>query len=195
MRLAVFSGKDVNGQRLVKQALSIGYDVTLLARSPEEVAIRHERLTVIWGDIRDEAAIERTLQNADAVIGMLDGVGAYGTVIVEMITRHMRQLGLQRLLLTLDKEVASTERVLEKVSVWRRIWALLFATKPKTISEVLALSRLEWTVLRDLTPKDVAAEKMDVFIYGHSSRIGARDFMLAQITNTTYLGKSVGLVA
>lgn len=193
MRLAVFSGKDMNGQRLAKQALNVGYDVTLLARSPEKVTIRHERLTVIWGDIREEAAIERTLQNADAAIGMLDGVGADGVMVTEIIAHHMRQLGLQRLLLTLDKESERAEKQKNK-SLWQRIGTLLFVSEPETVSEVLTRSQLDWTILRDIAPRDVAAEKMDVFVYGHSSRVGARDFMLAQVTNTTYLGKSVGLV-
>lgn len=194
MRLAIVSGEDKHGLRLARQALIIGYDVTLLARSPEEVTIRHSSLTVVWGKLQDEAAIEKTLRGADAVIGVLDGVGADGVAVTDKITRHMHQLGLQRLLLTLDKEVdiAANERY---ESVWQRLYALFFGTSPKTVRDILTASHLEWTVLRDISPHEVKSEPTDVFIYGHSSGAGARDFMLAQLTNTTYLCKSIGLVA
>lgn len=158
------------------------------------MTIRHSSLTVVWGKLQDEAAIEKTLRGADAVIGVLDGVGADGVAVTDKITRHMHQLGLQRLLLTLDKEVdiAANERY---ESVWQRLYALFFGTSPKTVRDILTASHLEWTVLRDISPHEVKSEPMDVYIYGHSSGAGARDFMLAQLTNTTYLCKSIGLVA
>ena len=72
MKLSIFGGTGRTGRVLVRQALEARHDVRVLARRPavlEELA--HDRLSVVEGDVRDEAAMAEALAGAEAALSTL----------------------------------------------------------------------------------------------------------------------------
>lgn len=51
MKIVVFGATGGAGRELVSQALQAGHEVTAVARDPASVSVRHERLTVVQGDV------------------------------------------------------------------------------------------------------------------------------------------------
>jgi putative NADH-flavin reductase len=55
------------GRQLLEQALASGHAVTALVRNPQRLAIQHERLRVIKGDILYSDSVARAMAGQDAV--------------------------------------------------------------------------------------------------------------------------------
>ena len=56
------------GFQVLQQVLEKDHTVTVLARSPGKLALKHERLGVMQGDIRDEHVVGSAIQGQDAVV-------------------------------------------------------------------------------------------------------------------------------
>ena len=74
MRLAVVGANGRTGVKVVQQALARGDDVIAIARRPDEIQMRDERLVTAKADALDAAALLRALDGATHVISTL-GVG------------------------------------------------------------------------------------------------------------------------
>ena len=101
MRIAVFGATGSVGRRLTPQALEQGMKVTVLARAPEKISARHERLVVVRGDISNAGAVARTIDGQDAVICLLgaplhdkSGIRASGAhqIVTAMKVARVRRL-------------------------------------------------------------------------------------------------------
>jgi putative NADH-flavin reductase len=69
-KITVLGATGPTGRHIVAQALSRGYDVTALVRSPEKAAdLKGVKLVV--GDVRDEKALRRAIGGRDAVVSAL----------------------------------------------------------------------------------------------------------------------------
>ncbi|MHB1140759.1 MAG: NAD(P)-dependent oxidoreductase [Sulfuricaulis sp.] len=55
------------GRQLLEQALTSGHNVTALVRDPRRLALQHERLRVVKGDILDSDSVARAMAGQDAV--------------------------------------------------------------------------------------------------------------------------------
>lgn len=55
------------GRQLLGQALASGHNVTALVRDPRRLAMQHERLRVVKGDILDSDSVARAMAGQDAV--------------------------------------------------------------------------------------------------------------------------------
>jgi putative NADH-flavin reductase len=67
MKLLIIGANRGMGRRLVELALDESHTVTALVRNPEQLTVRHDRLSVIAGDIRDKEAVNRAVEDQDAV--------------------------------------------------------------------------------------------------------------------------------
>lgn len=67
MKLLVIGATRGIGRNLIEQAIDRKYAVTALVRNPGRLNIRHERLTVVAGDILDPEAVSRAVKDRDAV--------------------------------------------------------------------------------------------------------------------------------
>ena len=67
MKLLVIGATRGIGRNLVEQALDEGHSVRALVRDPERLPVRHERLDVVKGDIRDQAAVGQAVADQQAV--------------------------------------------------------------------------------------------------------------------------------
>jgi putative NADH-flavin reductase len=76
LKIAVLGGGGTIGQRIVREALDRGHDVTLVARNPARVTEKHERLTVLQGDVLDSARIAELAAGQDVVVSAIGSARA-----------------------------------------------------------------------------------------------------------------------
>jgi uncharacterized protein YbjT (DUF2867 family) len=68
MKIAVFGATGGTGKRVVEQALASGHEVIAVARRPEAIAAKHDKLRVSAGDVLDAASVAAAIDGAEAVI-------------------------------------------------------------------------------------------------------------------------------
>jgi putative NADH-flavin reductase len=98
--LAVLGAAGRTGRPVIEQALAAGHAVRALARDPAKLPLRHERLTMVQGDARDEIALRQVVAGADAAISTLGPTKGSGPVMGDAIARvvaAMRDAGVRRL--------------------------------------------------------------------------------------------------
>jgi nucleoside-diphosphate-sugar epimerase len=107
MRLTIIGATGRTGKHLVVQALEAGYEVIPFVRNLSKLTITHERLTVVQGDATDPAAVERAIQDTDAVICVLNTSFVQDiaktkplTRITQNILKAMKKFGVRRLIIT-----------------------------------------------------------------------------------------------
>jgi putative NADH-flavin reductase len=71
MNLVVFGATGGTGCLVVEQALAASHTVTAVARNPSAVAIQHQQLTLIRGDVLDPATIAQPIAGQDAVVSAI----------------------------------------------------------------------------------------------------------------------------
>lgn len=62
------------GSRIVSEALARGYAVVGVGRTPSSITVRHERLTVVQGDITDASSVLEIVRGHDVVVSAVGGV-------------------------------------------------------------------------------------------------------------------------
>ncbi len=67
MKLLLIGASQGIGFELLQQSLQAGHEVTLIARNPDRLEVKHERLTVFKGGILDQGVIEQAIHGQDAV--------------------------------------------------------------------------------------------------------------------------------
>ena len=111
MKLTIFGATGGTGKLLVEQALAAGHEVVAFVRNPAKLMIKHERLTIVQGELADQAAVERAVQGAEAVISALGPrPGEAGrkplTRGTQNILAAMQKYGERRLVLSLTPSAA-----------------------------------------------------------------------------------------
>ena len=74
LNIVVFGATGEVGTHIVREALDRGHLVTAVSRKPESVAVKHDRLTVIKGDLLDKASIDAAVAGQDVVVLSVRGV-------------------------------------------------------------------------------------------------------------------------
>jgi putative NADH-flavin reductase len=202
MKIAVFGSSGNVGKLLVGQALAEGYDVVAYARNPSKLTMRHDHLTIIQGELSDEAMIEHTVTGVDAVISVMGPSGkSEGTPITQgmrYIIAAMQKHGIRRLIAL---STASSKDPNDKLGIKiRTMIAVVKTTSPDAYadivswSEVIRASNLDWTLARVLLLND--KQKTGNVRTGYPgrnelgtqvSRADLADFMLKQVTDTKYI--------
>ena len=198
--LALFGATGKTGSRVLTRALDAGMDVRALVRDPGKLTVSSPQLTVIQGDVLDEAAVERTVAGADAVLSLFGQVkGSPRTLQTDgtaVIVAAMKRHGVTRIVtLSGGGLAAPADRpaMADKVIRW-----LLKTLSPDVLSDaqghlaVLEASGLDWTVVRGprLTDKpgrgNYRVGWVGVNASTQISRDDLADFILTQIDDPTY---------
>lgn len=200
IKIALFGGSGRAGRHVVEQALAAGYHITALARTPAKLP-KHERLTIIQGDVQDPAAVEQTVAGAKAVISVLGPTSNEPRFEVSKGTQHlltaMQNHGVRRLIIAAGAGVGDpndTPKLLNKaINVLLKLLSRnVYEDMKQTVAIVRASDR-DWTVVR--VPRlvdDPRTGKINVGYVGNGmgmqiNRADMADFMLQQLQSSAYL--------
>ena len=71
MQIVVIGASGRMGNHVVRHAINMGHDVVAFVRQPSRLAMSHERLRVIIGNVQDPFSVERAMHYADVVINAI----------------------------------------------------------------------------------------------------------------------------
>jgi uncharacterized protein YbjT (DUF2867 family) len=159
MRITVFGATGGTGKQLVGQALAEGDEVVAFARKPSKLNVMDKNLTIVQGELTDEALIENAVKGADAVISVLGPRRGSRTkpltqgmhnIIDAMKKQGVRRLIISSILSTKDPNDLSEFRAKALVNF---VKVTMHAAYEETVSvaETVRASDLDWTIVR-ITP-------------------------------------------
>ncbi len=208
MRVLILGATGGTGRELVKQALERGHVVTAFARNPRKVTTRHERLSVIQGNVLDPISVDQAVKGQDAVISALghkrwiipSSILSEGTRI---IVEAMERLGVKRLICETSLGVGDSWGRLGLYYTLFVIPVIVFFyfRDKKKQEEIIRESGLDWVIVRPgrLTNGWKRGEyrhglKIGSYIWTVSiSRADVADFMLRQLENGGYVRQAVAV--
>ena len=202
MRILIFGSTGSIGRHLISQALEQGHDVTAFARSPVKIDITHENLQITQGDVMDPASVEKSVPGHEAVLCSI-GAGRKGNIRSEgtkHIVEAMEKAGVRRFICQSTLGVGDSEANLN--FLWKYIMFGLLL-RPAYIDHIdqenhVTQSSLDWTIVRPAAFTDGPHTGQYKHGFGGTdktvtlkiSRADVADFMLAQLTDDTYLHKT-----
>lgn len=201
MKILIVGATRGIGRALLEQALASGHAVTALARNPQRLAVQHERLRVVKGDIRDPDSVAAAVRGQDAVcctIGVKTpwdqpGVFSQGT---KHLLQAMKQAGVRRLLCVTG--IGAGESKGHGGFLYDRIvrpflFGSIYPDKDRQEALIKA-SDLDWTIIRPafltngpLTKRYRALTDLTGVTAGWISRADVAHFMLQELGSSRYL--------
>lgn len=157
MNLTVFGPTGGTGSHLLIQALEAGHHVKAVARRPETVALSHERLEVIKGDVFDPPSLAGGISGADAVLSAIGShnlkepttVYSAGT---SAIVAAMKEAGVTRFVgvSATPVEPDSQKAFLERYFIHPLLYRFFGGgyDDMRKMETLLASSMCDWTVFR-----------------------------------------------
>lgn len=153
MKLAIFGATGGTGQQVVAQALAAGHTVTVLVRDAAKLTKRDARLTVITGNVLNQADVDACVKQTDAVICTLGNTSNNPDMLVTNGTRNiitaMQQQGIQRLIVVSSLGVGDSK---QQVPLFFKVVAATVLRKvmkdKEAQEEVVRASGLTWTLVR-----------------------------------------------
>jgi putative NADH-flavin reductase len=208
MRLLIVGGTGGTGRELVRQSLERGHDVRAFARNPSRLDIRHERLSIVSGDVMDSASVEAAVRGQDAVLCALGHKRwFYPTRILSEGTRNliraMENESVRRFVCETSLGVGdSWGRMGLYYTLFVGVFILPFYFFDKARQErVIRNSSLDWVIVRP----GLLTNRSKRGVYRHGPQVGhwlwsvrisradVADFMLNQVTSDAYLHQSPGV--
>ena len=202
IKITIFGATGGTGKQLVEQALAAEYEVVVYARNPSKLNITHEHLTVVQGELSDQALIENAIKGTDAVLSTLGPRGGSKnkpiTQGMQNIIAAMKKQGVRRLIITstLSAKDSNDKSNLRTKAMVNLVKTTMHGAYEDIVSaaETVRNSDLDWTIVRltmlNNDPKSgtvkagyVGDGKVGTWI----SRADIADFMLKQLENTEYL--------
>ncbi len=204
MKIAIFGGTGRTGKHLVEQALSKGFQVNLLARNPGKVNIRNEALTVIAGDVKDAAAVEKTIGGSQAVLSALGPTSNQAEFAVskgmENILAAMQKDGVKRLIITAGAGVGDPKDeprfFNHAMNFLLKLMAKNVLADMSRVVDMVRSSDRDWTVVRlPMLTDDPGTDEIKVGYVGKGmgsriSRADAAGFMLAELEKDQFIHES-----
>jgi len=155
-KIIVFGATGGTGRLVIEQALRKGYEVTAVARNTAALAIRHERLEIVKGDVFQPHTFEGAIAGKDAVVSCLGIQNREPTTVysegVNNILSVMRATGVKRIICLSAAAVVVPPKasILMKFAI-KNILQRIFKhsyTDMLAMEEILSKSNLNWTVIR-----------------------------------------------
>ena len=156
MRIALLGGTGRTGRLILDLALEGGHSVQLLARSPEKVSKRSPALTVVQGEITDNAAMTKVLTGADVVMSGLGPVkGGSKTIMTDAATQLldlMPRAGVRRLITLTGAGVphpGDQPKLID--NIFRTLLKVMQADVLRDSTahaDLIRASHLDWTIVR-----------------------------------------------
>jgi putative NADH-flavin reductase len=202
MKITIFGATGGTGKQLVEQALEAGNEVVAFCRNPSKLNMRHEHLTIVHGELTDQALIEHAVSGAEAVISVLgprgDSKNKPITEGTQNILAAMKKQGVRRLIISSTPSAKDPNDMPD--FKFRALVALvklaMHAAYEEIISvaETVRMSDLDWTIVRvSMLNNNPKSGKVKVGYVGKGevgtriSRADMANFMLKQVQDTQYL--------
>ena len=204
MTLSVFGASGRSGAPLVEQALAAGHTVKAFVRDPAKLNVKHERLELIQGDAKNEAAVARAVEGTDVVLSTIGHTKTSSkdvqSVATDNIIRAMREHGVKRFISLTGAGVKDSH---DEPKVIDRIFGLLLATFARAViqdaerhAELIRSSALDYVIVRG--PRLTDGPHTGNYKVGYvgkdsgtqASRADVADFMLKQVNDDSWLGKA-----
>ncbi|ETB35007.1 NmrA family transcriptional regulator [Mycobacterium avium subsp. hominissuis 10-5606] len=204
MRISIFGCTGATGLLLVNQALAEDHNLVAFARAPSKLP-RHDRLTVVEGQLDDSTKVSAAVAGSDAVLSLL-GPGTKVADVPPLVagTRNivaaMREHGVRRLVATGTPSISDPAD--EKDWKVGLLVKLIKTTQPTAyraiveIGQIVRASELDWTLVRfpflSNGPHTGQINARNVGQGGglRLSRHNAAAFVLQQATDTTYVHRA-----
>lgn len=206
-RVLIVGATGGTGRELVAQALERGHEVTVLARRPEALAVRHERLQIRKGDVLDPASIEAVMSGQQGVLCALGHRRYLGpSRILSEGTRHllrsMEAHGVPRFVCETSLGIGSSAGrmgLYYTLFVIPTVLPFYFWDKARQ-ERLIAESRTAWTIVRpgalNNGPRRGRYRDGNVGSYFGTVGISRADvaaFMLDQLDDDRYLNAATGV--
>jgi len=201
MKLAIFGATGRTGRPLVERALAEGHDVVALACTPAKLPLADARLTVVQGDATDPAAVENVVRGADAVISVIGQAKGsphdLQTAATRTIVNAMRAHGVKRLVSLTGAGVDAPQ---DRPTLMNHAIKLALKTLSGHVLRdavghvaIIQGSGLEWIIVR--APMLTEGARVGSYRVGwvgvntgaRIARADLADFLLKEVTDTTYL--------
>ncbi len=209
MRLLIIGASGRTGKKLLSQALDLNMEVTVLVRNPKKVKLTNPNLHIIQGNILDFDKVKEVVNGQDAVLSALGHKRFFiPTSILSKGTEHMIQAmeeqGVKRFICITSLGVNDSRF---KLGLYYTLFVIPFIVffyfRDKAKQEkLIQKSKLDWTIVR---PGQLTNGKKRA-VYKHGAHVGnyiltkmisradVAHFMLSQLSSTTYLHKTPGVV-
>jgi uncharacterized protein YbjT (DUF2867 family) len=208
MKILVLGATGGTGKETVEAALAAGHEVTALARRPEAIAARHDRLRVQQGDVLDAGSVSAAMRGQDAVLSAFGpSAGARpGTLIsvgIGNVVRAMAAEGTKRLVFESGLMVGDARgmNVFKRgmVALFRAMNRELYIDKVKA-EQTVRESGLEWIILRPPALKHLPARgavrvgpDLDVNLFAGLAHKDVAQVMVACLAGAAHVGQAVDL--
>jgi putative NADH-flavin reductase len=199
------------GLETLKRALKAGYEVRALARSAGNIPVSHPDLEKVTGDALDRGAVKQALAGVDAVIQTL-GVAAGPEMIFKpvrlfsaatrVLVTAMEETGVKRLICVTGFGAGDSRN--KGGFLYNTAFHLFFgrAYDDKDVQEqIIRKSTLEWSIVRPvILTNGPTTDSYRVLVdpndwrCGFISRADVADFLVKQIDDNTFFGKTPVLV-
>lgn len=198
MKLALFGATGGTGEQILHQALAAGHTVTVLVRDPAKLKQQDAHITVITGDVLNQADVNQTVAGADAVLCALGNTSNNPEMVVSRGTQNMitamQANGVKRLLVISSLGVGDSKN---QVPLYFKVIAATFLRKvmkdKEAQEQLVRASNLDWTIIRPggLTdgPQTGAYQSgVDpTLVAGRVARADVADFVLRELARNEFI--------
>lgn len=164
MRFTIFGATGQIGQRVVKQALEAGHDVTAFSRRLNALNIEDEKLQIVVGSLTDREKLQAAIIGRDAVISALGPALTMKRIVTDLpiaaahkaMISVMEESGPKRFVTLATPSISAKEDIKQFVTVFPAMMPKLFSpygyAEMKEIETSIKDSKLDWTVVRIINP-------------------------------------------
>jgi uncharacterized protein YbjT (DUF2867 family) len=206
MKVIVIGATGTIGSLAVRQMLAAGHDVTAFSRNPAKLEIDNAQLTLLAGDVQDQAQVDAAVSNHDAVVITLGNKSLTSPIRSEgtlNVIRAMQKAGVPRLIC--QSTLGARESWSNLNFFWKRIMfggLLRVVFRDHELQERLVeASGLNWTIVRPGAFTDGPAtgtfqEAFPPTLRGLKLKItrsDIADFLTRQLTDLSYANRAVAI--
>jgi putative NADH-flavin reductase len=203
MNLLIFGASGKTGKHILSYALVSGYSVTAFTRDINKIKLQHPDLKIIQGNVGDYNAVETAIKGQDVVLSALgaDSPFKFDQVVVDgvgNIIKAMDSNGVNRLIYL---SFIGVEKDCKDAGFFIRYLApgilKTEAAGHRVREAMIEKSGLQWTIIhppalniskvKRAYRSGTAISSKGFFV--SISRADVADFMLKQVTDSTYLRK------
>lgn len=202
IKVALSGATGKAGQYLLQELLAKGYQVKSLIRKPKDYKISHPALEIIAGDIKELETVRQLIEGCDAIISTIgqnkDEV-LISSVATENIIKAMEEFKIRRYILLTGSnlEVPGDQKSAKNLegTAWMKATFPAIVADKQEAYELLTRSSIDWTIVRlpwieQTTERRGLVVDLKDCLEELISTTDLADFLIAQLTDTTYIKKA-----